>query len=162
MKALRHWIPCMHRSIHWHSKNVLAGSSVVGNPTEFLYVWIYAKYLLWSAFGQDLTPPSHCTLFLANGRPRSYWMMMHGQELARDFESARKLATGAAAHALHRAHQVPGTRPRASMPSAGSCTYYWAHCFHHCGPTRLKQLRPLFDCAAACLSLKQQAVQAGK
>ena len=46
MIVLMYWIPCAYETIHWHSKIILAGYSLVGNPTDFVYVGIYTNYVL--------------------------------------------------------------------------------------------------------------------
>ena len=54
MIVFMHWIPCAYETIHWHSKIILAGYSLVGNPTDFVYVGIYTNYVLRILFGLGL------------------------------------------------------------------------------------------------------------
>ena len=54
VQLLRCWIPFIYESIHRHSKSVLAGYSLVGNPTDFVHAGICANYVLRILFGHAL------------------------------------------------------------------------------------------------------------
>ena len=64
-----HWIPCTYETVHWLSKNVLAGSYQAWNPTDLVYVRIYGKYVLRIEFGRPLVPqPDHLPVVASRAR----------------------------------------------------------------------------------------------